>query len=205
MDAEEPLLSLGQAAKRLNVHPVTLRRWANNGDILVVLTPGGHRKFPKSEVDRLLNTSQPKAEETQTVPTVLEQTALSHTRAEIDGHRNESWMLSLDDASRNEQRVMGRRVMGLMMQYLSATDDTEDLLDEARAIGHTYAEMAKRTGLTMSQTLQALMFFRENIVESMILLPEVVQKRIDSSKQLLRKVNTFLNAILLGLTESYEA
>lgn len=205
MDAEEPLLSLGQAAKRLNVHPVTLRRWANNGDILVVLTPGGHRKFPKSEVDRLLNTSQPKVEETQTVPTVLEQTALSHTRAEIDGHRNESWMRSLDDASRDEQRVMGRRVMGLMMQYLSATDDTEDLLDEARAIGHTYAEMAKRTGLTMSQTMQALMFFRENIVESMILLPEVVQKRIDSSKQLLRKVNTFLNAILLGLTESYEA
>ena len=205
MDAEEPLLSLGQAAKRLNVHPVTLRRWANNGDILVVLTPGGHRKFPKSEVDRLLNASQPKVEKAQSVPTVLEQTALSHTRAEIDGHRNESWMLSLDDASRNEQRVMGRRVMGLMMQYLSATDDTEDLLDEARAIGHTYAEMAKRTGLTMSQTLQALMFFRENIVESMILLPEVVQKRIDSSKQLLRKVNTFLNAILLGLTESYEA
>lgn len=202
-DLSESLLTLSQAAKRLNVHPATLRRWANSGDILVVITPGGHRRFPKSEVDRLSGPNQKSSGENEN--SMLEQTALRHTRAEINVHRNESWMQSMDESSRNEQRLMGRRVMGLMMQFISITDNGEDLLNEARAIGHTYAEMAKASGLSLSQTMQALMFFRENIVESMVLLPESVQTRLNNSKLLLRKVNTFLNAILLGLTESYEA
>ncbi len=201
-DISESLLTLSQAAKRLNVHPATLRRWANSGDILVVITPGGHRRFPKSEVDRLSGPNQKKTDESQNL--ILEQTALRHTRAEIDVHRNESWMQSMDESSKEEQRLMGRRVMGLMMQFISITDDGKDLLNEARGIGHTYAEMAKQSGLSLSQTMQALMFFRENIVESMVLLPESVQNRLNNSKLLLRKVNTFLNAILLGLTESYE-
>ena len=40
----EAWLSLKAASKKLNVHPTTLRRWADNGDIPVMLTPGGHRR-----------------------------------------------------------------------------------------------------------------------------------------------------------------
>ena len=110
----------------------------------------------------------------------------------------------MDEQAREEQRQLGRRVMGLMMQYVSVNDDGEDLLREARSIGHTYAEMTQRTGLGLSQTLQAMMFFRENVVESVVLLPESVRARPKANQRLLRRVNTFLNAILLGVTESYE-
>ena len=44
----ENWLTLTQAAKRLNVHPTTLRRWTNNGEIPFMLTPGGHRRFAES-------------------------------------------------------------------------------------------------------------------------------------------------------------
>ncbi|MCZ6765332.1 MAG: helix-turn-helix domain-containing protein, partial [bacterium] len=46
-------LSLGEAARRLNVHPTTLRRWASNGDIPVMVTPGGHRRFAPADVERI--------------------------------------------------------------------------------------------------------------------------------------------------------
>src|SRR2546430_9374328 len=42
-------LSLDEAAKRLSVHPATLREWADKGQIRTFRTPGGHRRF--SEVD----------------------------------------------------------------------------------------------------------------------------------------------------------
>ena len=113
-------------------------------------------------------------------------------------------MTRLDEQAREEQRQLGRRVMGLMMQYVSVTDDGADLLLEARTIGQTYAAMTQQTGLTLSQTLQAMMFFRENVVESVLLLPNTVHTRPDTNQRLLRRVNTFLNAILLGVTETFE-
>ena len=94
--------------------------------------------------------------------------------------------------------------MGLMMQYVSAADDGEDLLKEARTIGRAYAEATQRTGLGLSETLQATMFFRDNIVESVILLPDTVRMRPKANKRLLRRINTFLNATLWGVTVTYE-
>ena len=45
-------LSLKQAADRLGIHPTTLRRWADSGEIPVMLTPGGHRRFAISDIER---------------------------------------------------------------------------------------------------------------------------------------------------------
>ena len=200
----DPLLSLKQAAVRLGVHPTTLRRWADQGDILVVLTPGKHRRFPTSEVERLAHRRQGEPAEKALLRTTLERQALTHTRAEIAEHRDVRWITNLDEQTREEQREMGRHVMGLMMQYVAVTDDGEDLLQEAQTIGHTYAEISQRIGLGLSQTLQAMMFFRENVVESVLLLPNTVHTRPETNQRLLRRVNTFLNAILLGVTETYE-
>ena len=101
---DEPLLTLKQAAERLSVHPATLRRWANQGDVLVVVTPGGHRRFPRSEVDRLAQ-RQSGVQGGSTLRTTLEQQALSHTRAEIAEHPDETWMAKLDEQARDAASV----------------------------------------------------------------------------------------------------
>jgi excisionase family DNA binding protein len=48
------LLTPNEAAKRLSVSPITLRKWADKGLIQVITTLGGHRRYPWSEVERLL-------------------------------------------------------------------------------------------------------------------------------------------------------
>ncbi|GAA4692542.1 helix-turn-helix domain-containing protein [Nocardioides conyzicola] len=48
------LLSPGEVASMLYVHPRTVTRWAGSGKITSVLTPGGHRRFALSEVLRLM-------------------------------------------------------------------------------------------------------------------------------------------------------
>ncbi len=42
-----------QAAAMLHVSPQTLRRWAVEGKVPCVFTAGGHRRFPRSEVQHL--------------------------------------------------------------------------------------------------------------------------------------------------------
>lgn len=48
------LLTPAELAKRLGVSPITLRKWANMGLLQSQATLGGHRRYPLSEVERLL-------------------------------------------------------------------------------------------------------------------------------------------------------
>ncbi len=45
-------ITLSQAANRLGVHPATLRRWVDEGEVPALLTPGGHRRFRLSDLDQ---------------------------------------------------------------------------------------------------------------------------------------------------------
>src|SRR4030088_2933097 len=49
-----PWLSLGEASRILGITPATLRRWADHGDVAAFVTPGGHRRFPRSTIESLL-------------------------------------------------------------------------------------------------------------------------------------------------------
>lgn len=47
-------LTTAQAAKRLDVSMQTVRRWARDGLIEVVVLPSGRRRFDVAEIERLL-------------------------------------------------------------------------------------------------------------------------------------------------------
>jgi putative resolvase len=53
------LLTVTDACKLLGIHPNTLRRADKEGTIRVIRTPGGRRRVPRSEVERLLSRGQP--------------------------------------------------------------------------------------------------------------------------------------------------
>jgi len=46
-------LSLGPASRLLGVDPDTLRRWADGGRVEAYTTPGGHRRFERTALERL--------------------------------------------------------------------------------------------------------------------------------------------------------
>jgi excisionase family DNA binding protein len=50
---EEPYLRAAEAAALLHVSPQTVSRWASQGRLRHVVTLGGHRRFPQSEIRRL--------------------------------------------------------------------------------------------------------------------------------------------------------
>lgn len=229
---QERLLTLSEAAERLGVHPATVRRWADKGEIEVRTTAGGHRRFPESAVVRLAGggpgTVAPpaamhpargtaggpvgsvadrlaagdRAEATKS----MESQAISVTRSEMRHHVDERWMSQLSDEEREEKRMLGRRLVGLMMQYLAREDgDGQEILAEARAIGRLYARTSMQSGMELADALKATMFFRDNLVESAILTPEAAKSDPDASTRVYRRINEFLNAVQLAVAEVYDA
>lgn len=49
------LMTPGEVALVLRVSPKTVSRWCKQGRVQHCLTAGGHRRIPRSEVERLLN------------------------------------------------------------------------------------------------------------------------------------------------------
>jgi excisionase family DNA binding protein len=51
-------LTLGQAASYLGVAQSTIRKWSDGGRITAFYTPGGHRRFRRSDLDQFLSGSR---------------------------------------------------------------------------------------------------------------------------------------------------
>ena len=52
-------LTLGQAARFLGVAQSTIRKWSDNGQVPAFYTPGGHRRYRRSDLETFLERSGP--------------------------------------------------------------------------------------------------------------------------------------------------
>src|SRR5687767_12956489 len=57
--AQPEWLTLGQAAKYLGVAQSTMRKWSDLGRVHAFYTPGGHRRYRRSDLDQFLDQSGP--------------------------------------------------------------------------------------------------------------------------------------------------
>jgi len=198
----ETLFSLKAAAEMLGVHPVTLRRWAESGKIETVRTPGGHRRFSDSEIRRL--TQQPEVPEETSIGEKLREDALQTTRRDIETH-SAGWIDEIAEKDREEKRLLGRRLMGLLIQYAGVEEEEgEDILEEARVIARIYAKSVVMSGISLPDALKAVNFFRDHILESAVVLPDAARRRPEANKKMFRKLNTFLNEVQIVIANCYE-
>lgn len=202
-------LPLSKAAARLDVHPTTLRRWADQGEIPVMLTPGGHRRFAVADIVQFAQERRSLQNE-QELEQIWADKAIAETRRELIVHRDDNWLASFDEEARLRHRSLGQQLMGLTLRYLAAENDNEQpesaaLLQQATEIGHEYANIALQTAMPLSDALRAAMFFRDTLVETALHLPENLHVRNDANLRLLRRINTLLNTVHLAIAEVYDA
>jgi excisionase family DNA binding protein len=195
-------LKLSEAAERLNVHPTTLRRWADEGKIPYMVTPGGHRRFAASDVDNL-GERRHHVRRIGPVERIWADHALKRTREAIMAQQGEPWLKEQDEAAREQNRILGQQLMAVTMRYLIAEGEDEGLLNEARSIGREYGRSARKTGLPIIDALQASMFFHDKLLAAAVELPDNVRIPPSSQLQMLNRINRVLNTAQLGVAGAY--
>lgn len=200
---EEVWLTIGEAADRLGVHPSTLRRWADEGDIPLMITPGGHRRFSSADVDRFKD-ERHRLRVVTGLEKIWAEHALTKARAEVVSQKEEDLLLPFDEREREHKRRLGRRMMGLLLQYVSIGEGGEVILEEARSIGREHAENALSLGLPVSDALRVSMFFRDAVLEAALDLPQKAHVHAGANLDLVRRINTLLNVVQLAITERYD-
>ncbi len=196
-------LTLSEAAKKLSVHPTTLRRWADKGDMPCMLTPGGHRRFSVADVEQFARTRHGLSR-VHGIEQVWANQTLDQTRKEIVVQQDQPWLTTLDDDARSQYRQLGQQLLGLTLQYLS-DENGGHILEQARQVGRQYARLAQHLGLPLPNALEASMFFRDMLMETALQLPDTTRIRPDANVRLLRRINTLLNSVQLAIAEVYAA
>lgn len=195
-------LSLKKAADQLGVHPTTLRRWADAGDVPVYVTPGGHRRFLEADIAALIE------HQMQQLPDAPQkawaQKALLTTQRRIQDASHVKWIEVFSEEERQRQRQIGQRLLGLIMQHISMPDADDTLLIEAQDIATHYAQSCIAQGLSAAQALEIVIFFRDGIVESALQMPQVADYDDNSRLRLLRRLNQVFNLLQLTLINQYE-
>ncbi len=125
-------LSLGPASQLVGVDPDTLRRWADAGRIRAFATPGGHRRFSRADLDRLVARRRPAARSLATLGATSDRLARVYVRA----YRDEAPLAAdrLPAEAREALRADGRRLVAVLLAFLDATRPVDRERREGEAI-----------------------------------------------------------------------
>lgn len=201
---QEVWLTLTEAAEALRVHPTTLRRWADSGQIPVFLTPGGHRRFAESDV-RHMAARKHSVRRVGPVERIWADQALQLARKQLAEQGQERWLRQHDPGARDRNRQMGHQMMMMILEYVTSEGDDAPMLQSAREMGVQYGRMSRDLGLPLTDALRAAMFFRDTLTTSAIQLPDNVRIPTGSQVRLVARISEIINEVQLGVADAYAA
>jgi excisionase family DNA binding protein len=202
-ETDQPVyLSLSEASRLLGVHSTTLRRWADAGSVPVYITPGGHRRFARADIQAMVERSSTSG---KALVSTWAQRALEQARSGLDRNENPpAWLTTLEENERDTWRRVSQQLMGVVLRYVSSQENDEALLNQARAIGMDYAYHARRLGMPLAVALEAALFFRDSLVEAAMNLPDPSPTSNEASARLLRRISQVLNVVQIAVAAGYE-
>lgn len=185
-------LSLVEAARRLSVHPATLREWADKGRIRTFRTPGGHRRFSEADVVALGAHTTPDL--SLLMHATVGHARMATSRGQLSG---EAWYARFDDAAKQRQRELGVELVQVLVEFLG--DEGGDWSGRIKQLGARYAELAGSVGLSLGDAMRAFHLFEEILRSSVDELGAAKVGRSDLEES----VGWFLNEVRVAMVESF--
>lgn len=191
---------LGEASRLLGVTPGTLRRWSDIGRVPAFTTPGGHRRYRRSALERLIPPDQ--LERPSLVRSGMSPSRLARAyrqEARTAGARV-PWLVRLDDAQREWFRSHGRRLAAALLAHLDADDETEreQHLAAATADSADYGRIAASMGVSLSEAVERFLQFRRPFLHELALVARRRGFDTRSSTELMEAAERAMDRLLIA-------
>jgi excisionase family DNA binding protein len=182
-------LSLKEASAILGVATSTLRRWSSSGRVPMQRIGGRHQRFPRTAIMQLAK-----------APQTSMALAFKGKLARQDGHARGTAGQLTDRAG-----GLGQRLLGLLMRYINQRDDDARYLIEARGVGERYGLESQLAGVSLHDTVKALLFFRSTFSQLAMPIPGIAQPAdLAESAGLLARIERIMDTMLLGVIAGFE-
>ncbi len=194
-DSPGAWMTLQEAGACLGVSASTVRRWADAGRLPSQRTPGGHRRLAAAAVESLARERRP-----ATSPAPGARWSLGPPPAQ------QAWYVQLHGSPVGGQmRELGQRLLGLLIQYLIWQGDDSRFLADAHAVGVQYGAAARVAGASLSETVQAFLYFRRTFWRMALQIPPMAQATdMAEMVRLSERIDHFTDGVLLRTIAGYE-
>ncbi len=163
-------VGLSEASRLLGVSPATLRRWSDAGRLRVFTTPGGHRRFSRATLERLLPADRSRRPSLGGAALTPVRIARTYRRASRSVSADLPWVVGLTDEQRALFRERGQMLAAGLLQYLDAglPEAAAHHLKEASATAAAHGRLAASLGLSLSQTIEGFLRFRTPFLHELV-------------------------------------
>ena len=146
----------------LGVSPATLRRWSDAGRLRVFTTAGGHRRFSRAALERLLPADRSRRPSLGSAGLTATCLARSYRRARRQLSADLPWVLAMTDDQRALFRERGQLLAMDLLEYLDAPtgEAAAHHFSDASATAAEQGRAAAALGLSLSQTIEGFLRFR---------------------------------------------
>ena len=162
---QESLVSIGEASEILGVSEAALRQWTDEGKIKAFITPGGHRRYSRTELKKFMG-SHAKMLGIKDLVVELEDTVQLHREIARAHLNTSSWYNKLSQESQEHLAELGRCFLNLIIRYITKPSKREETLKLARDVGHSYGETLAKLGLPLTDSVEAFVLHRDPIINT---------------------------------------
>ena len=203
-------LSLGPASRLLGVDPDTLRRWADFGQIEVFTTPGGHRRFERRDLERLLETrrSNGKPRPLASLGATTDRLSRAYRRSySADGDDGSAGARdSVQAADREAFRTDGRGLVTSLLAYLDAVEPTDRAGAETTAT-NLVDDLARRLaggGLSLTESVGLFVAARRPFLAELGVIARRRALGSDRVSALFEEASGLLDRLLIRLIATHQ-
>ena len=174
-----------------------MRRWADAGRVRTFRTPGGHRRFSFSDLERLT-----RALADDGAP-AFDDEARAQIQERLHGHgAPPQWLQTLAEEPRAELAVLGRETVHLV--ELALSDGDEPSTDAAGDLGRRYAALLRGAEVGLSQAIDAFAYFRQGMDEAVRSYANQHGLSADEAADLWQRCGVIEDGMLVAMAAEFE-
>ena len=198
-------VGLGEASRLLGVAPGTLRRWSDAGRVRTFTTPGGHRRYRREALERLLPADRHIGPLLVHSGVTRGRLTRAYRREARKASRHFPWLLMLTDEQREWFRVHGRRLAEVLVQYLEeeAEDGAQENLAAATSEAAAYGRRAAGMGISLSQTVEGFLQFRRPFLHELGLFAGRRGLDTSSTTELMESAERAMDRLLMATLSAH--
>ncbi len=200
---QETTVGISEASRILGVSEASLRQWTGEGKIKAFITPGGHRRYSKSELKKFMSVQQ-KSLGVKDLATKLEESVPQHREAVSTFLKGSAWYTQLAENSQEDLSTLGRGLLNLIIKSATEPAHQEATLKEIRGVGYRFGEVLAVSGLPLTDSVQAFIQHRDlvtGIVTRLMQKREGLNLRIVDAIPLIDRA---MDEALLSLVEAHQ-
>ncbi len=201
--SERTLISIGEASQILGISEATLRQWTDEDKIGAFITPGGHRRYSRVGLRQFMG-SRHRVHGIRDLVAALEDTASHHPKIVGANFSSPSWYGRLSKESRERLAQYGRRLLNLVIRYITEPRKREETIKQAHNIGGNFGKELAEQGLLLTDAIEAFTLHQSPVVNAVTHLLKRREALNERTAEAIPLVTHIMDEVLVSMVAAHQ-